>query len=160
MAAWLADPAADAFLAEQRAAYAVTRAEVAERIQRDLHYPADSFFAGDCGPYMLVPVPPSYAVSGVSGATSSDGDFRRHCLQRAGVLLGEGHMSTPGRPVRTSQEVVRLYLGLGQEILTTALERMAAAGLGWHGPRVTTRASATTPHAAAAQRSAARSTAS
>jgi aspartate/methionine/tyrosine aminotransferase len=150
MAAWLADPAADAFLAEQRAAYAVTRAEVAERIQRDLHYPADSFFAGDCGPYMLVPVPPSYAVSGVSGATSSDGDFRRHCLQRAGVLLGEGYMSTPGRPVQTSQDVIRLYLGLGPEVLATALERIANAGLGWHGPRLTARTHATAPAAAAA----------
>jgi N-succinyldiaminopimelate aminotransferase len=156
MATWLADPAADTYLAEQRDAYAVTRAEVAERVHRDLHYPADSFVAGDCGPYMLLPVPPWYAATGAGGA---DGDFRRHCLQRAGVLLGEGHMSTPGRPVRTSQDVIRLYLGLGSEVLATALERMADAGLGWHGPRLTALAPATTPRAGAARRSAARSTA-
>lgn len=147
MAAWLADPAADTYLTEQRAAYAVTRAEVAERIHRDLHYPAGSFVAGSCGPYMLLPVPPWYSASGVGGA---DGDFRQHCLQRAGVLPGEGHMSTPGRPVRTSQDVIRLYFGLGSDVLATALDRMAAAGLGWHGPRMTTLAPATTPPAAAA----------
>lgn len=140
MAAWLADPAAETHLAEQRAAYAVTRAEVAERIRRDLHYPADSFVAGECGPYLLLPVPPSYSFPGAGG---SHGDFRRHCLEHAGVLLGEGHMSTPGRPVRTSQDVVRIYLGVGSQVLAAALERMAQAGLGWHGSGPSTRLSAT-----------------
>jgi aspartate/methionine/tyrosine aminotransferase len=132
MAQWLLDPAADAHLAQQRELLGAARAEAVTRIHRDLHYPADTVVGGDCTPYMLLPAPPWYRAS---EQACEDGEFRHHCLKAAGVLLGEGRMSTPGRPAYEQQETVRLYLGHGPQTVAEALERMAAANLDWHGPR-------------------------
>ncbi|MFD4997384.1 hypothetical protein [Streptomyces buecherae] len=59
--------------------------------------------------------------------------YRSFCLRRSGVLLGEGHMTTPGTSPVGGQGQVRLFLGPSRQTLTRAVRRMAAAGLTWHG---------------------------
>ncbi|AXK35658.1 aminotransferase class I/II-fold pyridoxal phosphate-dependent enzyme [Streptomyces armeniacus] len=130
MAAWLRDEASAAHLAAQRARYAAARAEAVRRLREELRCPDDAYVAGSCAAYLLLRVPPWYAAAG-----HPDGDYRRHCLLPAGVLLGEGHMSTPGLAPRDPHGHVRLYLGPGEEAVGGALGRLAARELGWYGPR-------------------------
>lgn len=127
MADWLSTPASDLYLAQQRTEYAAKRAEISRRIAQDLGYPDTAIFPGQCATYLLLRIPPWYGDT----RPSTRSDYRRYCLSRAGVLLGEGHMSTPGHPLNDSQGYVRLHLGLPQSILTEAMDRMAAAGLTW-----------------------------
>ncbi|MEU9555170.1 pyridoxal phosphate-dependent aminotransferase [Streptomyces fumanus] len=137
MARWLRSPASDAYLAREREEYAAKRAEVAGRLTDGLGYPEGAFFPGESGPFLLARIPPWYAESAAPGARE---DFRRYCLYRCGVLLGEGHMSTPGLPVNDSRGYVRLYLGAPLPSLVEALERMRAAGLAWEEERARCRA--------------------
>lgn len=130
MARWLQSPASDAYLARLRDEFAAKRAEVAGRLTGRLGYPESAFFPGESSAYLLMRIPPWYEEDVARGARE---DFRRHCLYRCGVLLGEAHMSTPGRPVNDSQGYVRLYLGAPLPSLVEALERMRAAGLVWNG---------------------------
>lgn len=130
MADWLHTPASDRYLARQRADYAAKRAEIAHRLTQDLGYPDTAFFPGQCAAYLLMRIPPWYDET----PHSTVSDYRRYCLSRAGVLLGEGHMTTPGRPLNASQGYVRLYLGPPRPVLTQALDRLQAAELTWHQP--------------------------
>lgn len=128
MAAWLEDEASATYLARQRMSYANKRTEVTKHLVDDLGYPDAAFFPGQCGAYLLMRVPPWY-----ESRDAADESFRAYCLRRTGVLLGEAHMTTPGLSSRNSHGYLRLYLGPRSEILVEALERMAAAGLGWSG---------------------------
>ncbi|MFG2883233.1 pyridoxal phosphate-dependent aminotransferase [Streptomyces sp. NPDC048297] len=128
MARWLQSPTSERYLAQQRSEYAAKRAEVTRLLTGSLGYPRTAFFPGECASYLLLRIPPWYQGT----ARGSQEDFRLHCLYRSGVLLGEAHMSTPGRPANDSQGYVRLYLGPPQPVLTEALERMRAAGLVWN----------------------------
>lgn len=129
MAAWLQNPDCETYLAQQRTLYAAKRTAVTERLHHDLGYPP--LFPGEVGPFLLLPIPPHYP--GPDGE-----DVRRHLLRRAGVLLGEAHMTTPGHRLNPSGGYVRLYLGPPTEVLHDALSRLAQAGLTWHTSPSTT----------------------
>lgn len=130
MAEWLEDPSCGTYLAEQRALYAAKRKRVARHLTHEFGYPDHAFFAGECASYLLMRVPPWYHDSPDSGT-----DYRTYCLRQAGVLLGEAHMTTPGRPRNDAHGYVRFYLGPPQRTLTEALDRMQAAGLTWNRTR-------------------------
>lgn len=126
MATWLRSRESRVYLAEQRREYARKRAHVAEELTGSLGYPQDAFFVGPCGPYLLMRTPPWY-----DGRTAEP--YRSFCLRRSGVLLGEGHMTTPGTSPAGGQGQVRLFLGPSRKTLTRAVRRMATAGLTWQG---------------------------
>ncbi|MFJ6887386.1 pyridoxal phosphate-dependent aminotransferase [Streptomyces californicus] len=132
MAAWLGSRESDDYLARQRGEYALKRAHMAQHLTGELGYPQDAFFIGPCGPYLLMRTPPWYDAR-------TDEPYRSFCLRRSGVLLGEGHMTTPGALPVTGQDHVRLFLGPGTRTLTRAVQRMAAAGLTWQGGPATVR---------------------
>ncbi|MFI7241340.1 pyridoxal phosphate-dependent aminotransferase [Streptomyces qinglanensis] len=129
MADWLRNPASGRYLAQQRADGAVKRTEISRRLIRDLGYPGSGFFPGQCAAYLLLAVPPWYRNTPGPGKES----YRRLCLSRAGVLLGESRMTTPGCAPDHAQEHVRLYTGPPLPVLTQALDRLCTAGLTWHG---------------------------
>jgi N-succinyldiaminopimelate aminotransferase len=130
MAQWLNDPASSRFLEHQRAEYARKRAAITARLTRDLAYPRHALFPGECAAYFLLPIPPWYQHLPEAG----DLDYRRYCLARTNVLLGEAHMTTPGQPPSPAHGFVRMYLGLPERTLHTALDRMLEAGLTWQPP--------------------------
>ncbi|WPO70456.1 pyridoxal phosphate-dependent aminotransferase [Streptomyces sp. KN37] len=132
MAAWLCDVSSETYLARQRAEYAAKRLHVTRRLTHDLGYPQSAFFPGECAAYLLMRIPPWCA----RGPHGEPRDFRVHCLARTGVLLGEAHMTTPGRLPNDSRGYVRLYLGTAPEVLDEALVRIREAGLTWNQPSV------------------------
>ncbi|MFE4497125.1 pyridoxal phosphate-dependent aminotransferase [Streptomyces niveus] len=125
MAEWIRDPRADAFLAHQNEQYAHRRATVAKLLEDELGYPPHAYYAGQCAAYMLMRVP--------RWVPATD-DYRSLVLRRTGVLLGEGHMSSPGRSLAHQAGLLRIHIGASEETLTRALHAMAAAGLTWRGP--------------------------
>ncbi|GAA0319996.1 pyridoxal phosphate-dependent aminotransferase [Actinoallomurus spadix] len=139
MAEWLRDPSCNSYLAEQRALYAAKRKEITRRLTHEFGYPDEAFSAGNCTSYMLMRIPPWYHDS-----PDSETDYRTYCLWRTGVLLGEAHMTTPGRPLNDSNGYIRFYLGPPQETLTDALDRMKAAELTWKGTEATERLTSST----------------
>ncbi|MBC3990540.1 pyridoxal phosphate-dependent aminotransferase [Streptomyces sp. AC563] len=126
MATWLRSRESRVYLATQRGEYARKRAHMAEHLAGGLGYPRDAFFVGPSGPYLLMRTPPWYDDRKAES-------YRSFCLRRSGVLLGEGHMTTPGTSPVGGQGQVRLFLGPSRQTLTRAVRRMAAAGLTWHG---------------------------
>lgn len=125
MAEWIRDPRSDAFLARQSEQYADRRATVAKLLEDELGYPPYAYYMGECAAYMLVKVP--------RWVPTTD-DYRSLVLRRTGVLLGEGHMSSPGRRLAHQGGLLRIHIGAPEETLTGALHAMAAAGLTWRGP--------------------------
>lgn len=122
MAVWLNDPRAIEFLAHQNRQYAARRASLAQLLTDELGYPADACYAGECGAYMLMRVPPWIPAAE---------DFRSLVIRRTGVLLGEAHMSSPGQRLASQQGLVRLHIGAPDELLVGAVKAMATAGLIW-----------------------------
>ncbi|MFI1910757.1 pyridoxal phosphate-dependent aminotransferase [Streptomyces microflavus] len=132
MAAWLKSGESDDYLVRQRGEYALKRVHLARHLAGELGYPEGTFFIGPCGPYLLMRIPPWYDAR-------ADEPYRAFCLRRSGVLLGEGHMTTPGAAPMPGQDQVRLFLGPATQTLTQAVQRMSAAGLTWHGNSATGR---------------------
>ncbi|MFD3922852.1 aminotransferase class I/II-fold pyridoxal phosphate-dependent enzyme [Streptomyces sp. NPDC058595] len=126
MAAWLGNPDSDRFLDHSNERLATRRAEAGRLLADELGYPSDAYYVGECATYMLIRVPPWVVAEGR--------DYRRLVLARAGVLLGEAHMSSPGRPPRSQGGHARLYVGAPEEVVTGALKSMARAGMGWGKP--------------------------
>jgi N-succinyldiaminopimelate aminotransferase len=124
MAAWLGSPQSRAYLAESTARYAAARRHIAERLRADLGQPLD--FVGDCTPYLRLRVPPAYERCG-----DAEQRYRWDGTRRAGVLLGAGGMYDPGDSGREPHAHVRFYLGHPRPLLDEAVDRLAAAGLGW-----------------------------
>jgi hypothetical protein len=75
--------------------------------------------------YLLAPIPPWY------DPHRTGEDWRTHVLRRSGVLPGEAHMTTPGHAPQPTAGWVRIHLGQPAPVLAAALDRIAAAGLGW-----------------------------
>ncbi|MFD6335271.1 aminotransferase class I/II-fold pyridoxal phosphate-dependent enzyme [Streptomyces niveus] len=128
MAAWLKNPASDAYLAQQQEEYTEKRRLVGRLLSENLGYPAEAYSVGTCGAYMLMRTPPWYTRRG--GGL----DFREYVVSRTRVLLGEAFMTTPGMPLRDSHGYVRLFLGQPRALLAEALERLTTGGFTWAEP--------------------------
>ncbi|WP_405824525.1 aminotransferase class I/II-fold pyridoxal phosphate-dependent enzyme [Streptomyces sp. NBC_00838] len=126
MAAWLTSPESSEFLTHRNRQLAATRATVGRLLVDELGYPPSAFFTGECAAYMLARIPPW-----MTGCQ----DYRRAVLTRAGVLLGEANMSSPGQGLRSQHEHVRIFLGADQQTLAAALKSMSVAGFTWRRPR-------------------------
>lgn len=126
MAAWMSSPDSRRFLDHHNERLATKRAEVGRLLADELHYPPSGYFTGECATYMLLRIPPWVIDEGL--------DYRHLVLKRTGVLLGEASMSSPGRPQRSQGDHARLYVGAPEEIVTGALNALAAAGLTWGKP--------------------------
>ena len=128
MAEWLTDPASTDFLATQRKVLAETRAAAAGAFRTRLGYPAEAVHPGSCTPYLLVRLPPAYAAL-------ADGEhrFRADCFAATGVLLAPAWPWPFPAPDSgaTPLPYLRVYLGPVVEPVLAAVERMAAAGLGY-----------------------------
>ncbi|WP_067474419.1 pyridoxal phosphate-dependent aminotransferase [Actinomadura hibisca] len=129
MAEWLKSAESASYLEQFRRTCTEHRALVADFLTRELHYPAESFHAGDCTSYLVFPVPPAYQ-------EHADGvdRYRRDCFTETGVLLGAGTM-TPEDPA--DQDVpdpfpfVRMFLAPPRDTVETALHRLRDAGFSW-----------------------------
>ncbi len=121
MADWLTDPASTEYLAAQRVDYAAKRRMVTGLTRTALRHPETRIVRGECTSYQLLAVPPAYA-------QRPDGveEFRRACFATTGVLLSPAWMM-PEESIPAPY--VRMYLGPPQELIRTAMDRMAAAGL-------------------------------
>jgi aspartate/methionine/tyrosine aminotransferase len=128
MAAWLDDPASQTYLAQRRQEIAARRTRVADGLTTVLGYPRTRTPLTHTTTYLLAPVPPWH------NPDHTGEDWRTHVLRRAGVLLGEAHMTTPGQELSPTGGWVRIHLGQPGPVLAAALDRMAAAGLGWSAP--------------------------
>jgi N-succinyldiaminopimelate aminotransferase len=133
MAAWLRSPDSDAYLAATNRQYAMKRRLVADRLATKLAYPTGAYYAGSCTPYIRMRVPPAHEHNGFRpDGAGPEARYRWECLTRAGVLLGAGSMTAPA--LRADPHAyVRFYLGHPQPVVEQALDRLAAAGLTWHG---------------------------
>lgn len=126
LARWLADPTSAAYLTQQRAAYAARRRTVTDLFTGRLGYPPGAVYSGCCTAYLLARIPSRY-----TRPDTAPMSYRELVLARASVLLGEAHMSSPGRAVNAAGDWIRIHLGASEDDLIQALERMAEAGLGW-----------------------------
>ncbi|MFD9238025.1 pyridoxal phosphate-dependent aminotransferase [[Kitasatospora] papulosa] len=129
MATWLRKPESDAFVDQLRHHYAAARQHVAERLHHSLGFPAHTVHPGTCTSYLRFRVPTRFIRNG------SEAHYRRLCLA-AGVLPGAGSMTAESKkPYKKShgeaEAYVRLFLGQPTPLLNKALDRLAAAGLGW-----------------------------
>ncbi|MEV6123068.1 pyridoxal phosphate-dependent aminotransferase [Streptomyces sp. NPDC052077] len=123
MAAWLTDPASDAYVTDLQHLCAENRRHVTARLHTDLGYPAEGVQSGTCTSYLRYRVPPSWAAGG------STRPYRQRAAD-AGVVVGEGTMiPTPGG-VGTW---VRLHLVQHLQTLDLAIDRLGKAGLAWSG---------------------------
>ncbi len=138
LARWLAEDASTEFLTQQRAAYAAKRRTATHLLTGRLGYPPDAVVGGCCTAYLLARIPYRYTRPDAEVAATG---YRELVLARALVLLGEAHMTSPGRAVNAAGGWIRIHLGATAQDLTQALERIANAGLGWQAPAV----SRTTP---------------
>ncbi|MEV6022095.1 pyridoxal phosphate-dependent aminotransferase [Streptomyces sp. NPDC052036] len=143
MAEWLQTPASAQYLELQRHEYAQKRQALTQKLTQDLGYPNDAVFAGECASFLIAKVPPWYEAD----APAVGSDYRGYCLERAGVLPGEAHMTTPGQQPGTRDDYIRVFLGAPRHTLEEALDRMQAAGLTWNGrPHTRTTAEGTPAH--------------
>ncbi|PRW63834.1 pyridoxal phosphate-dependent aminotransferase [Actinopolyspora mortivallis] len=127
MAAWLDDPASERCLDRIREEYATRRARVAERLVGELGYAGHPGFPGSCTSYVRLRVP-----AWLAGDPEPARTYRRRCLDEAGVLLGEGSMTSGSSGADGVLGHVRIYLGVPARELDLALDRIGRAGLGWN----------------------------
>lgn len=126
MAAWLKDPDSQRYVDHHNQQLARKRAAAAQLLADELGYPPHAYFVGECTAFMLIDVPPWLAEEGLN--------YRQVSLNRAGVLIGEAHMSSPGRPLKAQGGRARLFVGAPEEVVTGALKALASAGLTWRRP--------------------------
>ncbi|WP_353940131.1 pyridoxal phosphate-dependent aminotransferase [Streptomyces sp. HUAS MG91] len=121
MAAWLTDPASDAFVAGLRHVCAGHRLHVTARLRADLGYPAEAVQVGTCTSYLRFRVPPGLAPRG------GDETYRRRAAE-AGVVVGRGSMIPTAGGTGTW---VRMHLVQHRRTLDLAVDRLLEAGLVW-----------------------------
>lgn len=124
MSLWLANPASDDFLATLREEYDHKRSVIGALLEQRLNYPRDKFFLGECTSYVLFAIPEVYVAQ-------PDGvrQYLRDCFTHTGVLYSDPWLMPRVGPAQGKLYYARMYLGPELDVLETAIERMARAGL-------------------------------
>ena len=126
LAQYLADPASERHAAEQREALADKRSKFFQVLQ-ELGWPPDLIGRGEFTPYVLVATPRAWGRL-PDGAER----YRRHLLDSAGILVS--HASIEGADLAGGDGTtpwVRFYLGVGDDVFDTILERLVEAGINY-----------------------------
>jgi aspartate/methionine/tyrosine aminotransferase len=130
LAEWLEKGPVDAHLARRRGELAEKRRAAREALLEMLDYPPGLVDGDGGGPFLLFPVPRSYA-----GLEDGVTLFRRSCFERTGVLFSDAWPLARVAPQHGSLPYVRMYLGGSKEAIVVALARMRDAGFVYDAER-------------------------
>jgi aspartate/methionine/tyrosine aminotransferase len=121
MAHWLADPACDEYLAQQRAVLRRKRTMWADAL-RDFGWPAQLTPVGEATPYFLVALPPKYLTR--SNAMTS---WRQDILNSTGILFSYASIEQEG--TEADVPFLRAYLGGDESVVFEAIRRFQNTGI-------------------------------